>query len=220
MATTPPRHRVAIVEDHPIFADGLRRCLDAESDFHVVGVWHSGRVAAEELAACATDLVLMDIGLPDESGIDATRRLHAALPALRIVVVTAHADADLLFAAMQAGAAGYVLKHTPPAELLATLREAAAGAHVLGPDLASRLLREFQTRRAIVRRSALPPLSPREEEVLRLLATGDTNRQIAKRLFVCEETVKSHVSAILRKLEVTDRTRAAILALKAGLVEA
>jgi DNA-binding NarL/FixJ family response regulator len=212
--------RVVVVEDHPIFRDGLVQCLDVEPDFRVVGKWATGAVDPAALATLAPDLVLMDVELPERSGIDATRALRAVVPDLRVVMLTAYADADLLFDAMQAGAAGYLLKHTPPAELVATLRRIVAGEHVLPPTLASRFLREFQSRQAARPHPKLAELSPREEEVLRLLATGETNRQIAKRLFVAEETVKSHVAAIFRKLEVSDRTRAAVLAVKAGLVDA
>jgi DNA-binding NarL/FixJ family response regulator len=209
-----------VVEDHPIFRDGVVQCLDAEPDFTVVGTWATGAIDADGLAALAPDLVLMDVELPDASGIDTTRRLRAALPGLRVVMLTAFADPDLLFAAMQAGAVGYLLKHTAVAELIATLRRIVAGEHVLTPDLASRALREFRARDAPTRPACLALLSTREEEVLKLLATGETNRQIARRLFVSEETIKSHVAAIFRKLEVSDRTRAAVLAVRAGLVDA
>jgi DNA-binding NarL/FixJ family response regulator len=120
---------------------------------------------------------------------------------------------------MQVGAAGYLLKHTPAAELVTTLRRIADGEHVLNPEVASRMLREFRARQASPAPHPLPPLSGREEEVLKLLATGETNRQIARRLYVSEETVKSHVASILRKLEVSDRTSAAVLAVRAGLVD-
>jgi DNA-binding NarL/FixJ family response regulator len=212
-------HRVIVVEDHPIFRAGVSQCLDAEPDFTVVGEWTSGVIALDRLAQLAPDIVLMDIELPGASGIEATRRIREVLPELRVVMLTAFADGDLLFAAMQAGAAGYVLKHTPAAELVATLRRIAAGEHVVSPELASRFLREFQARQAPPRPAGLAQLSSREEEVLKLLATGETNRQIARRLFVSEETVKSHVASIFRKLEVSDRTRAAVLAIKAGLVD-
>jgi DNA-binding NarL/FixJ family response regulator len=213
------RARIVVVEDHPIFREGLIQCLDTEPDFRVVGHWDSGAVEPERVAALAPDVVLMDVELPGQSGIAATRTLRAALPDLRVVMLTAFLDAELLFDAMQAGAVGYVLKHTPPVELVATLRRVVQGEHVLTPGLASRFLRAFQTRDAVGSRTKLAELSPREEEVLRLLATGETNRQIAKRLFVSEETIKSHVASIFRKLEVSDRTRAAVLAVKAGLVE-
>jgi DNA-binding NarL/FixJ family response regulator len=213
------RARIVVVEDHPIFRDGLVQCLDAEPDLKVVGHWDTGTIDPAALGRLSPDVVLMDVELPGQNGIDATRAMRAALPDLRVVMLTAFADAELLFDAMQAGAAGYLLKHTPPSELVATIRRILQGEHVLTPNLASRFLREFQSRQSFGPRVKLPQLSPREEEVLRLLATGETNRQIAKRLFVAEETIKSHVASIFRKLEVSDRTRAAILAVKAGLVE-
>jgi DNA-binding NarL/FixJ family response regulator len=211
--------RVVVVEDHPIFRNGLVQCLDGEGDFHVVGQWDTGLIDLAAVARLAPDLVLMDVELPGRSGIEATRDLRARLPEVRVVMLTAFADAELLFDAVQAGASGYLLKHTPPLELVATLRRIMQGEHVLTPTLASRVLREFQTVRSGAPRVRLPELTPREEEVLRLLATGETNRQIAKRLFVSDETIKSHVASIFRKLEVSDRTRAAVLAVKAGLVE-
>ena len=213
-------HRVAVVEDHPIFRDGVVRCLDAEPDFTVVGEWTAGDLDPAEIVERAPHVVLMDIQLPGASGIDTTRRIRERAPSLPVVMLTAFAEPDLLFSAVQAGAAGYVLKHTPAAELVAALRRILAGEHLLTPDLAARILREFRAHQLPPRRMELAQLSPREEEVLRLLATGETNRQIARRLFVSEETVKSHVAAIFRKLEVSDRTRAAVLAVKAGLVEA
>jgi DNA-binding NarL/FixJ family response regulator len=216
----PERHRVIVVEDHPIFRDGVVQCLNAEPDFTVVATWATGAVDAATLADLAPDLVLMDIELPDASGIEATRRLRAALPGLRVVMLTAFADPDLLFAAVQAGAVGYLLKHTAVPDLVSTLRRIIGGEHVLTPDLASRALREFRAHEMPARPPGLAHLSAREEEVLKLLATGETNRQIARRLFVSEETIKSHVAAVFRKLEVSDRTRAAVLAVRAGLVGA
>jgi DNA-binding NarL/FixJ family response regulator len=212
-------HRVLVVEDHPIFREGVVQCLDAEPDFTVVGT--SDGAAFDTVAAlrAAPDLVLMDVELPERSGVELTREIHAARPEARVVMLTGFADPDLLFGAIQAGAVGYLLKHTAAAELVSTLRRVAAGDHVLTPELAGRFLAEFERRQALRRAPQLAQLSPREEEVLRLLATGETNRQIAKRLFVSEETIKSHVAAILRKLEVSDRTSAAVLAVRAGLVD-
>jgi len=211
--------RVVVVEDHPIFRDGLVRCLDAEPDLTVVGQLVDATFSVRQLIDLRPDVVVMDIELPGGSGIDTTRQIRGALPEVPVVILTAFLDQELLFAAMQAGARGYVLKHMTFPELLATLRRVLAGETLLTPALASRVLREFESRQVPGRDPRLALLSPREEEVLRLLATGETNRQIARRLFVSEETIKSHVGAILRKLEVPDRTRAAVLAVRAGLLD-
>ena len=211
--------RIAIVEDHPLFRDGLVQCLEAEDDLDVVGVWGDEPVDPATILAADPDAVVMDVELPGASGIELTRALRAERPQLAVVLLTGHADSDLLFGALQAGAAGYLLKHTPPEEVVSTLRTVAAGGHVLTPEGAARILRAFGERGDGEARERLERLSPREEEVLRLLATGESNRQLAKRLFVSEETIKSHVASIFRKLEVSDRTRAAVIAVKAGLVD-
>lgn len=215
----PIPHRIVVVEDHPIFREGVSRCFDAESDFEVVGEFDTGALDVGRLAHLHPDVVLMDIELPGCNGIEATGRIRDALPDVRVVMLTAFADPNLLFDAMQAGAAGYILKHTSVDELVATVRCITRGEHVLTPELASRFLREFQTRQTRGELGVkIAQLSEREEEVLKLLATGETNGKIARRLYISEETVKSHVAAIFRKLEVRDRTRAAVLAVKAGLV--
>ena len=123
----PAVRRLVVVEDHPIFRDGVVQCLDAEPDFNVVGVWTNGDIDVDALRALSPDLVLMDIELPVISGIEATRRIRSALPDVCVVMLTAHAEPDLLFAALQVGAAGYLLKHTPAAELVDTLRRIADG---------------------------------------------------------------------------------------------
>src|SRR5262249_57594 len=162
-------------------------CLDAEPDFEVVGQWADGSVAVDDLSALDPDIVLMDIELPGASGIEVTRRIRQSRPDLRVVILTAFADANLLFPPM------------PSAPVVATLRRIADGEHVLSPDLASRFLEEFRARQTRPRPVPLDQLSAREEEVLKLLATGETNREIARRLFVSEETIKSHVASIFRK---------------------
>ncbi len=216
---TGAAHRIVVVEDHPLFREGVSHCLSAEQDLDVVGSFATGGFDTAALAAMHPDVVLMDVELPECNGIEATRRIRSALPDVRVVMLTAFADADLLFGAMEAGASGYVLKHTLATDLVASVRRIIAGEHVLTPELASRFLRAFQGRRPPGDLEAkIAQLSPREDEVLKLLATGETNSQIARRLFVSEETIKSHVAAIFRKLEVRDRTRAALLAVKAGLV--
>ena len=145
----------------------------------------------------------MDVELPGEGGIELTRALHEKHPEVRVVMLTAFSDSERVFAALKAGAVGYLLKNVAPDEIRATVERAAAGEPMLSGEIAGRVLREFERER--------------EEEILKLLATGESNREIGKRLFISEQTVKNHVASIFRKLQVNDRTKAALLAVKLGL---
>jgi len=211
--------RVVLVESHPIFRDGLIQCLHAAPDFRVVGHFENGHVDVAALRALSPGLVLMNVELRGQSGIDAARDIRGALPRLRVVMLTSFADRELVFGALDAGAVAYLLKDTPPGELIETLRQVVRGEHMLTPGSAASLLEELQRRQSAVPPVRLPPLTRREEDVLRLLVTGRTNRQIASRLDLSGETIKSHLASIFRKLGVSDRTRAAIRAVKARLVE-
>jgi NarL family two-component system response regulator LiaR len=211
--------RVIIVDDHPVFREGLRQCLEARKTIRVLATAGS----AEELwRAIRThgrpQLVLMDVELPGESGIELTRALHEKQPEVRVVMLTAFSDAERVFSALKAGAVGYLLKNVAPDEIRGTVERAAAGEPMLSGEIAGRVLREFERERNEERyREQLAGLTPREEEILRLLATGESNREIGKRLFISELTVKNHVANIFRKLQVNDRTKAALLAVKLGL---
>jgi DNA-binding NarL/FixJ family response regulator len=163
-------------------------------------------------------VVLMDVEMPGEGGIELTKALHEKHPDVRVVMLTAFSDSERVFAALKAGAVGYLLKNVSPDEIRRTVERAAVGEPMLSGEIAGRVLREFEREREEERdREQLARLTAREEEILKLLATGDSNREIGKRLFISEQTVKNHVASIFRKLQVNDRTKAALLAVKLGL---
>ena len=206
--------RVVIADDHPIVREGLRTYLGTRDGIEVVGEAADGEQAAARVARLHPDVVLLDLVMPVLDGVAALERILARDPDARVIVLTSFAAEDQMLPALRAGAAGYLLKDTDPAELERAVRAAAAGESLLSPVVAERLLRE-------VRRSPsgdpLAALTPREREVLGLLARGLSNRQIAAELVVAEKTVKTHVSNVLAKLSVADRTQAALLAVRAGL---
>ena len=211
--------KVLIVDDHPLFRDGLRQCLEARRGLRVVAtagggeeMWHAIR------AHGPPHLVLMDVERAGETGIDLTRALHERHPEVRVVMLTAFSDSERVFAALKAGAVGYLLKNVRPDEIRATVERAAVGEPMLSGEIAGRVLREFERERHEERfREQLSALTPREEDILKLLATGESNREIGRRLFISEQTVKNHVASIFRKLQVNDRTKAALLAVRLGL---
>jgi RNA polymerase sigma factor (sigma-70 family) len=213
--------KVLLVDDHPIFREGLRQCLEARKTVRVVAIAGSGEEMWRALRAHPRpQIVLMDVELPGEGGIDLTRALHEKQPEIRVVMLTAFSDSERVFAALKAGAVGYLLKNVAPDEIRTTVERAAAGEPMLSGEIAGRVLREFEREREEERyREQLDTLTVREEEILKLLATGESNREIGKRLFISEQTVKNHVASIFRKLQVNDRTKAALLAVKMGLGE-
>jgi RNA polymerase sigma factor (sigma-70 family) len=163
-------------------------------------------------------IVLMDIEMPGENGIELTKALAAKHPDIRVVMLSAFSDTERVFSAPKAGAVGYLLKNTAPDEIRAAVERAAAGEPMLSGEIAGRVLRKFEREREDQRfREELADLTPREEEILKLLATGESNKEIGKRLFISEQTVKNHVASIFRKLHVNDRTKAALIAVKLGL---
>lgn len=211
--------RVLIVDDHPVFREGLRRCLEARKGLKLLAAVGSGDEMWRAIASSGLpQVVLMDVELPGENGVELTRALHARHPQVRVVMLTAFSDSERVFAALKAGAVGYLLKNVSPDEIRATIDGAAAGEPMLSGEIAGRVLREFERERAEeAHREQLASLTPREEEILKLLATGESNREIGTRLFISEQTVKNHVASIFRKLQVNDRTKAALLAVKLGL---
>ncbi len=209
---------VVVVDDHPIFLAGLQQLFKKQPDFELVGVAENATQLETVLVEAKPAVILMDIEMPERDGISATAFVRKHAPRTKVVMLTGYDNPDLIFRALKAGAVGYLLKNTRSKEILDTLRRVAAGELFLNPELAGKFLREFQRDQdAEEGRRLVQTLTAREEEVLRLVATGANNREISQRLFISELTVKMHLASIFRKLQVNDRTKAAILALKAGL---
>jgi DNA-binding NarL/FixJ family response regulator len=209
-----PMIRILLVDDHILFRQGLVSLLDAQPDISVVGEAGSAREAISKAEALEPDLVLMDFGLPDGNGLDATRVILADRPETDIVFLTVHEEDDRLFAALRSGAKGYLLKNVPIAKLLEFLRGVERGEAALSPDMTSRVVDEFARLEPLSEtptpsQSGPDELTTRELEVLKELVTGATNRQIADDLVISENTVKNHIRSILTKLGVKNRREAA-----------
>jgi DNA-binding NarL/FixJ family response regulator len=209
--------RLLLVDDHPLFLDGVRAALSASEGLEVVGEAHSVAEALSLAESVAPDVVLMDLNLPDGSGVDATRQLLAAHPEVRVLVITMAADDDAVVAAMRAGARGYVVKGAGRAELVQAVTTVAGGGAVFSTAVAERLGAYFSGMAAQPGREMFPQLSGREREVLDLMAQGLDNRRIAQALFLSDKTVRNHVSSVLSKREAPDRSEAIARARRAGL---
>jgi NarL family two-component system response regulator LiaR len=203
--------RLLLVDDHEMVRAGLRTFLDLQDDMVVAGEAASAEQALALVPQLDPDIVVMDLQLPGMSGIEAVKRLQLTHPRVKVVVLTEFAGQDSVLPAVRAGVAGYLLKDVGPSELADALRAVHAGGAQLHPQVAATVLQS-------VAESARDPLTPRENEVLRLVARGLSNRLIARELALSEKTVKAHVSAVLAKLGVTDRTQAALYAVRSGLV--
>ncbi|MCV2489737.1 response regulator transcription factor [Geodermatophilus sp. YIM 151500] len=209
--------RVLVVDDHPLFRSGLRALLTAVDGLTVAGEAASGPEAVERAAQLRPDVVVMDLQMPGLSGIEATRRIVAADPAAGVLVVTMFEDDHSVFAAMRAGARGYVLKDTDEEQVLDAIRAVARGEAIFSPAVARRVLAFFSGRVPAAPPRAFPELTAREREVLDLIARGLSNAQITARLVVSPRTVRNHISAIFAKLQVADRAQAIVRAREAGL---
>ena len=208
--------RVLLADDHPLFRDGLRSLLALAADLELVGEAPDGRQAVELALAEQPDVAVMDLHMPQVNGIEATRLIVSASPHVRVLVLTMFEDDDSVFAAMRAGARGYLLKGAGPDEVLRAIRAVAAGEAIFGPSIAQRLM-EFFAGAPSGPPSAFPDLTDREREVLELIARGESNQSIARRLFLSEKTVRNHASNIFTKLQVADRAQAIVRAREAGL---
>ena len=215
----PAEHpiRVLLVDDHAVVRKGLCALLEREPGIEVVGEAENGEQAVQLAERLRPDVVLMDLEMPVLNGIEATRQISARDPEARIVVLTSHAAEEDVFPALKAGAQGYLLKHSPPDDVLRAIRRAHEGETVLHPTIARMMLQDLRRPPRPTQPPMADPLSERELKVLRLLARGMSNQEIADTLVVGEATVRSHVSAILRKLQLASRTQAALYALREGL---
>ncbi|MDP8905847.1 MAG: response regulator transcription factor [Chloroflexota bacterium] len=220
------RTKILLVDDHALFRVGMRQILEREPDFDVVGEAEDARDAFTMAVELNPDIVLLDLSLPAPGGIETTQRIKREVPSSGIIALAVAEDEDQLFEAIKAGAAAFVLKDVSPDDLVAVIRRVRAGEYLINdkvfarPSVASRVLKEFREL-AVYGQEAAPifaPLSPREVEILDNIAKGMTNKQVAYALTISEQTVKNHMSSILRKLSVNDRTQAVVYAMKQGWI--
>jgi DNA-binding NarL/FixJ family response regulator len=219
--------RILIVDDHALFRVGIAQILSREPDLDVVGEAEDARSAMDASLETSPNIILMDLSLPSPGGIETTARIKRELPAVSIIVLAVQEDEDALFDAIKAGAAAFILKDISPDDLVNVIRRVSNGEYLINdkvfsqPAVASRVLKEFREL-AIYGQEAAPifaPLSPREVEILDNIAQGMTNKQVAYQLSISEQTVKNHMSSILRKLSVNDRTQAVVYAMRQGWIK-
>jgi DNA-binding NarL/FixJ family response regulator len=206
--------RVLIVDDHPVFLSGLKMLLDADPRTQVIAEASTGAQAIELAAKTQPDAVVIDLHLPDVNGIEATRAITQTSPHIGVLVLTMYSDDDSVFAAMRAGARGYLLKGAGQSDIVHAIAAVAGGTAVFGPSIARRLIDYFAAQRTA---APFPELTEREREILNLIAAGNNNTTIANRLYLSTKTVRNHVSNIFSKMQVTDRAQAIVRARKAGL---
>jgi DNA-binding NarL/FixJ family response regulator len=212
---------ILLVDDQPLFREGLRTLLSVQPDLKVVGEAGDGEEAIKLCRTLKPAVVLMDLQMPVLDGVEATRRLHHEQPDSRVIVLTTFDDDEMVFDGLRAGALGYLLKDAPSEKLAEAIRAAARGESFLQPSIAAKVVAEFArltTKRSPPAQALIEPLSDREQEILALIATGATNREIGNQLFLAEGTVKNHVTNVLGKLGVRDRTQAALKAREMGLI--
>ncbi|HJP87642.1 MAG TPA: response regulator transcription factor [Candidatus Limnocylindrales bacterium] len=221
------RIRILIVDDHALFRGGISNVLGKEREFDVVGEAADGRNAIEMTGMVSPSIVLMDLSLPAPGGLETTQRIRREFPAVAVVVMAQEEDEESLFASIKAGAAAFVIKDISPEDLIHVIRRVSQGEFLINdkvfskPAVASRVLKEFREL-AVYGQEAQPifaPLSPREVEILDNIAQGMTNKQVAYALSISEQTVKNHMSSILRKLAVNDRTQAVVYAMRQGWIK-
>jgi DNA-binding NarL/FixJ family response regulator len=214
--------RVLLADDQALFREGLDTLLSIHKDIQVIGQASNGQEAIDLALKLRPDVILMDMQMPLLNGISATRRLKQSLPGCRVIVLTTFDDKETIFDALRAGAVGYLLKDVGSAQLAESIRRTARGDSILDPSVAAKVVAEFSRVSSLVTATGsdvLPePLSEREVELLRLIASGCNNKEIAESLFITEGTVKNHITHILGKLSVRDRTQAALKAKELGLI--
>jgi DNA-binding NarL/FixJ family response regulator len=211
--------RVVVVDDHDLFRTGLRNLLE-EQGVNVVGDAANGQTAIQLASQLAPDVVIMDLNMPGLTGVETTRKLAGIAPLTRVVVLTISADDDDVMDAVMAGACGYLLKDSSIQDLIVGIRAAAAGESLISPQIAGKLLQRLRSQSTSADAAATirAELSDREIEVLKLIANGKDNAQIARDLFISPKTVKNHISNILMKLQIENRIQAAVYAVRSGIV--
>jgi DNA-binding NarL/FixJ family response regulator len=210
--------KVLICDDQMIVCEGLERILGAAPDIEVVGTAHNGQEALDIIPTVKPDLILMDLKMPLMNGIIATRKIREQFPGIFVLVLTTYDDDEWVFDAVRAGAAGYLLKDTPPSELIKAIHGTIAGQSFIDPDVAGKILSGYAKSNQSETQPTNYNLSERERDILRLLAQGLSNADIAQQLYLTEGTVRNYTSEIFKKLGVNDRTQAAVVALRYGLV--
>ncbi|MBP6178226.1 MAG: response regulator transcription factor [Anaerolineales bacterium] len=209
--------KILLCDDQAVIRDGLEMLLNLEKDFQVIGAAQDGAEAVELAAQKQPDLILMDLKMPIMNGIEATREIHTKFPNIKILVLTTYDDDEWVFDAIRAGAAGYLLKDTPRQKIVEAIRGTVGGKSFLDPAIAGKLLNQVASKQTQPTSILTGKLTERELDVLRLIAKGINNSDIAVQLHLSEGTVRNHVSAILEKLGVSDRTQAAVIAIQHGL---
>lgn len=211
--------KVLICDDQDLVCEGLKAILSTDPGLEVVGVANDGSEAIEMIPACQPDLILMDLKMPGMNGIHATRHIRQNHPQVHVLVLTTYDADNWVFDAIRAGARGYLLKDTPRERLIAAIKETVSGQTPVDPNVAGKLFAHVQQQTSMPDTSIASLLSEREKEVLGLLGKGLSNAEIAARIYLSEGTVRNYVSSIFVKLGVTDRTQAAILAIRSGLAD-
>jgi len=221
------RIQILVVDDHPLFRRGIRWSLENEADFRVVGEAGDGATAVQQVELVVPDVVLIDINMPRMSGLEVTRIIKRRHPQMGVIILTMHEDDEQLFHAIRVGAAAYCTKDIEAEELIRLIRRVARGEYMINenvlsrPFVASRVLDQFRelSQMEQVKDGVFSPLTPREVEILDCVAQGNSNKEIARILSISDQTVKNHITSILRKLAVNDRTQAVIYALRHGWIK-
>lgn len=209
---------VLICDDQLIVCEGLTKILSSDPEINVVGVAQDGAEAQAKVAQLHPDLVLMDLKMPGVNGIIATRKIREQFPSIPVLVLTTYDDDEWVFDALHSGAAGYLLKDTPPRDLISSIKGTIAGKTYLDPTVAGKVLSDYQKHPTITSAPTSFRITEREQDLLKLLASGLSNGEIAQQLYLSEGTVRNYTSELFKKLQVSDRTQAVIVALRYGLV--
>jgi DNA-binding NarL/FixJ family response regulator len=212
--------RVLIADDQSMVRAGFRMLLAGEEDIEVVAEARDGLEAVDKATRFEPNVILMDIRMPELDGLEATRRILAANDSARILILTTFGLDEYVYEALRAGASGFVLKDDPPEQLISAVRTVAGGNALLSPEITKRVIEQFARIPRLVPPKELDELTPREQDILRLIATGLSNAEIGQQLYISETTVKTHVTHILQKLGLRDRVQAVVLAYRTGLIEA